>query len=140
MSLQWMFETSPAMKRMYRRCILPVLIALPAGFITGYVNANTEADATLVRALVLLPFAGLLLWMMLIYLKFLREADELERNMEHLSMVWGGFAALLGGAMLSQAITMGLLQMAADIAVMLVLGLLVVGYTITRLILMWRYR
>ncbi|MDO5504941.1 MAG: hypothetical protein Q4F49_01430 [Pseudoxanthomonas suwonensis] len=134
-------QPSLAMGRSLRRSLLAVLLCFPAGIIAGFVRGSTTPDDVLPRVLAIVPYLAVMVWILWTYLRFLRECDELERRIELLAMVWGGFALMLGAVLLLALMTMQLLAMPdGEATILSLMAAMLGGYGLARLYLMWHYR
>lgn len=134
-------DMSPALRRYYRNSALPCLVFLllsmaqrPALDALGTGSGNI-ADVLLA----LLPMPALL-WMCSVYLRFLRECDELERRIELHALVWSaGIVLNVGMALVFLLSAQALVLDGARVAMVLTL-LLIIGFTLIRSLLHWQYR
>ena len=81
-------DMSPALRRYYRRSVLPSLAFALLVLVRTPLLAAAPDDAPWLVVLGLLPLAGWL-WLLREYVRFLRECDELERRIELDALVVG---------------------------------------------------
>ena len=106
---------SPALRRYYRISALPCLLFVAAVAAHEWMTRQAGAAVALRYAFALLP-AVLMAWIFALYLRFLRDCDELERRIELGALAWSAgitMLLLLIGLFLLDA---GLLGMTAKLA------------------------
>lgn len=130
---------SPAARRYLRRSVLPVLACVPAGFFHGLVLSRL-GDTLPLRSLASAPALALLAWMILDYLRFLNEADELERLVEVHALAWGAAAALFVALAAALIVHSHAQRLALTDAVGLFAAVYVIGYLAARIVVGLRYR
>ena len=132
------FTISPALKRYYRRSVLP--LAAWVLLVSCHKPLLALADGVAGKiALALLPLLGLV-WICWEYMRFLRECDELERRIEQLAMAWSVATSLLGATAVlllqhADAVHWSVTQVCAGL-----LLLQCFTYAVVRWWLHWRYR
>ncbi len=84
---------SPALRRYYRNSLLPCVAVLGLAVLQPWLQMLAAPGTPLRAAFALLPMPGLL-WLFAVYLRFLRECDELERRIELHALVWAAAAAV----------------------------------------------
>ena len=106
---------SPALRRYYRISALPCLLFVAAVFTHEWITRQAGLAVALRYAFALLP-AVLMAWIFALYLRFLRDCDELERRIELGALAWSAgitMLLLMIGLFLLDA---GLLGMTAKLA------------------------
>lgn len=110
-------ETSPALKRYYRRSILPCLSFIALMLLQQGLLDRPPESLLLRSAIALMPLLGFG-WMLREHVRFLREADELERRIELNSLMMAAAISLVVGFALlflldAEVITLRSVQVAA---------------------------
>ena len=129
---------SPALRRYYRISALPCLLFVAAVAVHEWITRQAGTAVALRYAFALLP-ALLMAWMFALYLRFLRDCDELERRIELGALAWSAgitMLALMTGLFLLDA---GLLGMTAKVAFAGLAFVLFGGYVLVRAVLHRRY-
>ena len=129
---------SPALRRYYRVSALPCLLFVAAVAVHEWITRQAGTAVALRYAFALLP-ALLMAWMFALYLRFLRDCDELERRIELGALAWSAgitMLALMTGLFLLDA---GLLGMTAKVAFAGLAFVLFGGYALVRAVLHRRY-
>ena len=127
---------SPALARMYLRSVVPMLLWLGAVVLLLRSARYSPASAWGLVAVA----AVCVVWMFLVYLRFLRECDELERRLELLAMGWGMCLGITVGTVLFLTLELELLTLATGDALAVLLLVVGVTYMLVRLLLRWHYR
>lgn len=140
MSLRNLFDLSPAMRRYLRRSWW----AIPSGFIAGWSAAHlgqsAEGSPLGPRIALIVVVILAMVWAFLEYTRFLREADELERRQEVLSLVWAAGAAMTScvGLMMLELAHIWKFEVIGALQIVL---LVTVGVQVlVRALLHWRYQ
>src|SRR5688572_30080226 len=85
---------SPALRRYYRACLLPSLLFL--ALVVSHEWATRQPGlAEPLRIMFALAPTVVLAWMFGIYLRFLRDCDELERRIELGALAWAAGITML---------------------------------------------
>lgn len=129
---------SPALRRYYRISALPCLLFVAAVAVHEWITRQAGTAVALRYAFALLP-ALLMAWMFALYLRFLRDCDELERRIELGALAWSAgitMLALMTGLFLLDA---GLLGMTTKPAFAGLAFVLFGGYALVRAVLHRRY-
>lgn len=130
-------EMSPALRRYYRRSLWPLLCAPLLGFMHGRLGQ----DGPLWQRWAALLFGlALLLWLTLVYLRFLRECDELERKIELHALVAGACGCLLLLAGVQMLLGLGLATLTAGEAMLATALALLLPWLLLRAWLHRHYR
>jgi len=128
----------PALLRRYRREFMPAMAAY-IGVMLFWKQLLAEVQAPWLRLLVALLPALLVVWIMRIFVRFVRDLDELQRRIELES---GAFAALLvsAGYMAAGFVqTAGLIDVPAGVAMLWVFPSLCLTYGIAKVVNARRY-
>jgi hypothetical protein len=129
---------SPALRRYYRISALPCLLFVVAVFAHEWITRQVGVAIALRYAFALLP-ALLMAWMFALYLRFLRDCDELERRIESGALAWAAgitMLSLMTGLFLLDA---GLLEVPAKLAIAALAFVLFGSYALVRAVLHRRY-
>ena len=129
---------SPALRRYYRISALPCLLFVAAVAAHEWMTRQAGAAVALRYAFALLP-AVLMAWIFALYLRFLRDCDELERRIELGALAWSAgitMLSLMTGLFLLDA---GLLGMTAKLAFAGLAFVLFGSYALVRGVLHRRY-
>ena len=130
---------SPALRRYYRGSLLPCLTFLALVSAQPRLLTLMPADAPWRGIAALLPMPGLL-WIFAVYLRFLRECDELERRIELRALVWSAAVAVHVGTGLMFLLGAGTLAWQGDEVAAAISVALLMAYTLVRSGLHWKYR
>ena len=128
---------SPAMKRMHRRLIASMALMLVTVLVRARWGGPDASQSTrlLLSLLVILPFA----WMCLLYGRFLRECDELERAMELSILAWTGGIVFASLPLIMMALNLGLVAWDGPRVVYVVSWLATATMLVVRTVLRRRY-
>jgi hypothetical protein len=129
---------SPALRRYYRISVLPCLLFVAAVAMHEWITRQAGVTVVLRYAFALLP-ALLMAWLFALYLRFLRDCDELERRIEAGALAWAAgitMLSLMTGLFLLDA---GLLGMTAKLAFAGLALVLFGSYALVREVLHRRY-
>lgn len=129
---------SPALRRYYRVSILPSVLFLALVCVQKWASRQADLAAPLRAAFALAPVLALA-WMFAVYLRFLRECDELERRIELGALAWAAGITLHAVLATLFLLDAGVIDSSAK-HVVGVLGLVLVGsYAAVRAWLHRRY-
>ncbi|KQY49295.1 hypothetical protein [Lysobacter sp. Root494] len=138
MLTQYWQSLSPALRRYYRISMLPCVVFAATAVAHEWISREAGAPVALRGAFAVLP-ALVMAWMFALYLRFLRDCDELERRIELGALAWSAGITMLGllaGLFLLDA---GLLELPAKQALAGLGVLLFGGYALVRAVLHRRY-
>lgn len=130
---------SPALRRYYRDGVLPSAVFLALVLAQPWLLMLTPVDTPWRGAAALLPMPGLL-WILAVYLRFLRECDELERRIELHAMVWSAAVAVHVGLALVFLLDAGTLAWQGELVAAAITLALLSAYILVRSGLHWKYR
>jgi hypothetical protein len=129
---------SPALRRYYRVSVLPCLLFVATAMAHEWINREPGAAVALRGAFAVMPTL-IMTWMFALYLRFLRDCDELERRIELGALAWSAgitVLGLIGGIFLLDA---GLLEV-PTLHALAGLGVMLCGsYALVRAVLHRRY-
>lgn len=129
---------SPALQKYYRASVWPGLLFLLLAFLHEWVARHTGVAAPLRLAASIAPVAGMA-WLFGVYLRFLRDCDELERRIELSALAWAAGIAMHGTMAVLFLLDAGLLQLPAQRVAVGILVLLLGSYAVIRMSLHHRY-
>ena len=85
---------SPALRRYYRVSVLPCLLFATTVVAHEWINRQAGAAVALRGAFAVMP-ALVMAWLFALYLRFLRDCDELERRIELGALAWSAGITML---------------------------------------------
>lgn len=140
MNLSRLFpEMSPALKRYYKRSVLPCLAFLLTKAVYTALSGTVLECSPWRGVIALLPLAPWL-WIIYEYARFLRECDELERRIEFNALVAGTAIGTTTALTLLFLLGAHAIDMRADTVAMLAVTVPIAVFSVARHMLHRRYR
>lgn len=140
MAGSWLLtDMSPALKRYYRRSVLPCLAFVVLVLVRRPLVDALPDGAAWRAGLGLLPLVGWM-WLMAEYVRFLRDCDELERRIELDALVVGTGAGVTGAFALLLLLDVHAVRIGAEQVAAIAALVPITVFSLARHVLHRRYR